>query len=47
MIFSVICINVTNMILPFCQKKGKIIFSQRNTLKGDISGIIEKVDIHL
>ena len=34
------------MILPFCQKKAKIIFSRKNTLKGDISGITEKDDIH-
>ena len=27
-------------------KKGKIIFSRKNTLKGDISGITEKNDIH-
>ena len=28
-----ICINVTNMILPFCKKKSKMIFSWKNTLK--------------
>ena len=28
-----ICINLTNMILPFC-KKSKMIFSRKNTLKG-------------
>ena len=27
-------------------KKAKIIFSRKNTLKGDISGIAEKDDIH-
>ena len=36
-----ICINVTNMILPFCQN------SKENTIKGDISGITEKDDIRL
>ena len=40
------CINVTNMILTFCQEKPKTIFSQKNTLKGDISGITELDDIH-
>ena len=34
------------MILPFCQKKAKIIFSRKSTLKGDISGITEKDNIH-
>ena len=38
------CYKYDITLLP---KKAKIIFSQRNTLKGDISGIIEKVDIHL
>ena len=33
--FLYICINVTNMILPYYQKKSKTIFSQENTLKGD------------
>ena len=44
MIFSVYPVKTafifpTNMILPFCQKKKKKIFSQKNTLKGEISGI--------
>ena len=34
------------MILPFCQKRQKIIFSRKNPVKGDISGINEKDDIH-
>ena len=33
-------------MLPFCQKRQKIIFSRKNTVKGDISGINEKGDIH-
>ena len=33
--FLYICINVTNMILPLCKKKSKMIFSRKNTLKGD------------
>ena len=28
-----ICVNVTNMILPFCKKKSKMIFSWKNTFK--------------
>ena len=35
----------TNMILPFCQKSKKG-FSRNNTLEDDISGIIEKDDVH-
>ena len=34
------------MILLFCQKKTKIIFSRKNTLKDKIFGVIEKDDIH-
>ena len=35
------------MILAFCKKKTRIIFSpQKNAFKGDISGIIEKDDIY-
>ena len=35
--FQYICINITNMILPFCkQKKSKMTFSRKNTLKGDL-----------
>ena len=34
-------------LLPKKAKKAKIIFSRRNILKGDISGIAEKDDIHL
>ena len=33
-------------LLPKKAKKAKIIFSRRNILKGDISGIAEKDDIH-
>ena len=50
MIFSVYFIN--DIILYYTQiwyypsAKAKIIFSQKNTLKGDISGITEKDDIH-
>ena len=33
------------MILPFCQKSKDDLF-QKNTLKNDISGIIEKDDIY-
>ena len=33
--FLYICINVTNMILPLCKKKSTMIFSRKNTLKGD------------
>ena len=33
--FLYICINVTKMILHFCQKKSKTIFPRENTLKGD------------
>ena len=43
--FLYVCINVTNMILPCCQK-AKIILFRKNTPKGDISGIVEKDDIH-
>ena len=35
----------TNMILPFCQKS-KADLLPKNTLKDDISSIIEKDDIH-
>ena len=31
--FLHICINITNMILPFCKKKSTMIFSRKNTLK--------------
>ena len=34
--FLYICINVTNMILPFCKKKkSRMIFSRKNTLTAD------------
>ena len=36
----------TNVILPFCQRRTKMIFSQKNTFKDEISGIIEKDNIH-
>ena len=40
MIFSVyICYKYNITLLP---KKGKMIFSRKNTLKGDISSITEK-----
>ena len=32
--FVYTCVNVTNMVLPFCQKKSKIIFSRKIHLKG-------------
>ena len=35
-----------NVILPFCQRRTKMIFSQKNTFKDEISGIIEKDNIH-
>ena len=35
----------TNMIVPFCQKS-KDDLLPKNTLKNDISSIIEKDDIH-
>ena len=33
--FLYMCINVTNMILPFCKNKSEMIFSQKNRLKDD------------
>ena len=36
------CINVTRMLLPFCQKS-KSSEKNKNTLKGDISSITKKV----
>ena len=35
----------TNMILPFCQES-KVDLLPKNTLKDDISGLIEKDNIH-
>ena len=50
MVFSVYSVKMvflfpTNMILLFCQK-GTMIFSRKNSLQNDISGITEKDDIH-
>ena len=42
---KMIFLSPTNMILP-CYQKAKMIFSRKNTLKDDISGIIEKDDIY-
>ena len=44
--FLYICINVTNIILPLCLKKGNIMFSQKNTPKSDISCITGKYYIY-
>ena len=44
MIFLCKCKNVTNIILPFYQKKANL--PRKNTLKSDISGITKKYDIH-
>ena len=33
--FPYICLNVKNMILSFCKKKSKMIFSEKNALKSD------------
>ena len=44
MIFLCKCKNVTNIILPFYQKKANL--PRKNTLKSDISGITKKDDIH-
>ena len=43
--FLYICINVRNVALPFWQKKTTP-SSRKYTLKGDISGIAEKDNIH-
>ena len=43
MIFSVYIIGVTGVTLPSWQKNKD---AQKNTPKGDISGITEKDDIH-
>ena len=50
-IFSVCLVKMvflfpTNMILSFCQNITLLIFSEKNSLKDNISGIIEKDDIH-
>ena len=50
MIFSVYMVKIiflfdTNMILPFCQKNKDDLLPE-NTLKDDISGIIEKDESH-
>ena len=43
MIYLYKCINVTRMILPFCQKSKSSSEKNKNTLKGDISSITKKV----
>ena len=50
-IFSVYSVKMvflfpTNMILSFCQNITLLIFSEKNSLKDNISGITEKDDIH-
>ena len=47
MIFSVYMYKCYKYDITLLPKKAKIIFSQKNTLKGDISGITKKDDIHL
>ena len=36
----------TNMLLPFCQKRTKMVFSKKSAFKDHISHITEKDDIH-
>ena len=43
--FLYICVDVTSTTLPSWQKN-KDALAPKNTLKGDISGITEKDDIH-
>ena len=47
MIFSLYMYKCYKYDITLLPKKAKIIFSQKNTLKGDISGITKKDDIHL
>ena len=41
--FLYICINVANMILPFCQKNKHNLVPKKSTLKGDISSSLKKM----
>ena len=43
---TIVFIFPANMILPFCQKKSKDDLLPKNAHKDDISGIIEKDNIH-